>query len=254
MRLKIIALALGIISIAALGYGYHQRSAQTTATVHSAQAAVDTLYRNSAHTLPATDLTEKKLAEAKALMRKTKSAQLSDNQKAQLQKANAELSAAAKMYSVTQATQASIAPTTSFQQTAESALSAYQELQHAKPVFTQIYQQPVSDLGQAAKAVDALNQLQQADQVSKAAIQSAQAQVEQVTAGQDTAFAAEAAQVVSDAEQKIDTPVNATNATTSEDHHTATNQTTSTATSQTQSTSQAPNSTSTSTATTSSEP
>ncbi|WP_164509971.1 hypothetical protein, partial [Lacticaseibacillus porcinae] len=204
MRLKFIALTLGIASVAALIYGYHQRDAQATAAVHSAQVAVDTLYRNSAHTMPATDLSDKKIAQAKALMRKTHRTPLSDSQKAKLKKANTELSAAVQMYSVTQATQAPIAPTTSYQQTAESALNAYQHLQSAKPVFTQIYQQPVSNLGQAAKAVDALNQLQSATQVSKDDIKSAQAQVEQVTEGQDTAFAAEAAQVVSDAEQKID--------------------------------------------------
>jgi hypothetical protein len=82
------------------------------------------------------------------------------------------------MYSVTQATQTPIAPTTHYQQTAHSALTAYQQLQKAKPVFTQIYQQPVSNLGQAAKAVDALNELQSADQVSTDDIKSAKAQVE----------------------------------------------------------------------------
>lgn len=203
MRVKIIALTLAVAGAIAAIYTYHQRSAAADAAVHSTQVAVDTLYRNSAHTLPAVDLTEKKISEAKALMRKTKTASLSDTQKTQLQKATAELSAAAKMYSVTQATQTPIAPTTHYQQTAHSALTAYQQLQKAKPVFTQIYQQPVTDLSHAAKAVDALNELQSADQVSTDAINSAKAQVETVTDGQDTAFAAEAAQVVSDAEQKV---------------------------------------------------
>lgn len=210
MRVKIIALTLAIAGVVAVIYNNHQRSAEATAAVHSTKVAVDTLYRNSAHTLPAVDLTEKKISAAKALMRKTKTAQLSDTQKTQLQKATAELSAAAKMYSVTQATQTPIAPTTHYQQTAHSALTAYQQLQKAKPVFTQIYQQPVTDLSHAAKAVDALNELQSADQVSTDAIKSAKAQVEQVTDGQDTAFAAEAAQVVSDAEQKV-SPSTSTN-------------------------------------------
>lgn len=205
MRVKIIALTLVIAGGIAAIYNNHQRSAEATAAVHSTQVAVDTLYRNSAHTLPAVNLTEKKITAAKTLMRKTKATQLSSTQKTQLQQANAELSAAVKMYSVTQATQTPVAPTTHYQQTAHSALNAYRQLQKAKPVFTQIYQQPVTDLGHASKAVDALNQLQSADEVSKEAIKSAKAQVETVTDGQDTAFAAVAAQVVSDAEQKVAT-------------------------------------------------
>ena len=180
MRYKMIACTLPVASLIAVVYSYH-RSIATTAAVRSAQTAVDTLYRNSAHTLPATDLTAKKLAHAKALLRKTQSANLSNHQKTQLQKANTELSAATQMYSVTHATKTPIAPTPDYQQTAKTALNAYQQLQKAKPVFTQIYQQPVANLNQAAKAVDALNDLQQANQVSKAAIKSAQDQVEQVT-------------------------------------------------------------------------
>lgn len=256
MRVKIIALTLTIAGIIGAIYNNHQRSADATAAVHSTQVAVDTLYRNSAHTLPAVNLTEKKLTEAKTLMRKTKTAQLSDTQKIQLQIANAELSAAAKMYSVTQATQTPIAPTTQYQQTAHSALNAYQQLQKAKPVFTQIYQQPVSDLGHAAKAVDALNQLQSADKVSTDAIKSAKAQVETVTDGQDTAFAAVAAQVVSDAEQKVTASTSDNSPATPHDENSASS-TTSTSVDQSRtnsdgadSSSQAASATSTSTAST----
>lgn len=60
MRLKIIALTLAIAGVVAVIYNNHQRSAEATAAVHSTKVAVDTLYRNSAHTLPAVDLTEKK--------------------------------------------------------------------------------------------------------------------------------------------------------------------------------------------------
>lgn len=206
MRWKIITLTVIVASLAAAVYGYHQRNCETTAAVQAAQGAVDTLYRNDAHTMPATNLTARKISSAKAVVQKTKTEALSGSQKVQLQKADAELSAASQMYTVTTATQAPVAPTPSYQHTAETAITAYHRLQTAKPVFTQVYQQPVSNLGQAAKAVSTLNDLQTAEEVSKAAITKAKTQVEQVTDGEDTAFAAEAAQVVSEAEQKVTTP------------------------------------------------
>ncbi|MCI1986320.1 MAG: hypothetical protein LKJ69_06395 [Lactobacillus sp.] len=185
------------------GYFYHQ-SQVTTTTVQQAKASVDKLYRNSTHTLPATDLEQADVSAAKRVLQDAAKQPLDAQQKKQLQQAQKDVTNAKQMLAVVGATHEPIAPTKDYRKTATAALSAYAALQSTKPVFTQVYQQPVTTLNSAATAVSALQELQTSPKVTPKAITTAESAVQAVTKGADTAFAAEAETVVTAAKQKLD--------------------------------------------------
>lgn len=203
MRTRVL-LALTAAVMLALGGGYYYHRTQvTTTTVRQAKASVDTLYRNLTHTLPATDLNSARVAKAKQAVQAAAKQRLDAQQKKQLHQAQQEVAQADQMLTVVGATQAPIAPTTDYRQTAAAALSAYAQLETTEPVFTQVYQQPVTTLNSAATAVSALQKLQTAPKVTPKAITTAESAVNAVTNGDDSAFAAEAEAVVSAAKQKL---------------------------------------------------
>ncbi|WP_461215601.1 hypothetical protein [Lacticaseibacillus sp. GG6-2] len=208
MKLRLTALALA--ALIALGGGYyynhHQQNDATTATVQSATGAVDHLYRNPTHSLPATDLTSQKIAHAKKSLKQVPTTALDASQRQQIKQAQTELDAAKQMLAVTTATQTPITATKTYQASAQEALTAYQKLQQAKPVFTQVYQQPVSELADAKTAAEAVTDLQTAKEVTPKAIFKTEEAVSKVAAPADSKFPETASSVVDSAKQKLTTP------------------------------------------------
>lgn len=207
ITLKLRLTALALAALIALGGGYyyahHQQHNATTATVESATKTVDHLYRNPTHSLPATNLTSEKIARADKTLKQVPTTTLDENQRHQIKQAQTELNAAKQMLTVTTATQTPIAATKTYQESAQEALAAYQELQTAKPVFTQVYQQPVSQLANAKTAAEAVNQLQTAKEVTPKAISATEEAVAKVASPADSAFPETAASVVDSAKHKL---------------------------------------------------
>ena len=202
-------ITLVTIALLAAGAGYyhahHQTTDTTVAIVHSATRAVDRLYRNENHSLPATNLDAAKIAHAKKILQQVPQKRLTATQRDQVAQANSELDDATQMLTVTAATQAPIAATTTYQHSAQKALAAYHQLQQRKPVFTQVYQQPVNELDDAKTAAEAVTTLQTAKAVTPSAIATTEAAVARVTPPADSDFPETASSVVNSAKQKLTT-------------------------------------------------
>lgn len=202
MRYRAAWLALPI-AVAVAGFSYYQQLQQTDTQLRQADAAVDALYRNRTRALPAVHLTARKIIAAKHRLKALNKAPLTPHQAAHLKTAQADLDSATKMLEVTNATQAPVTTDNTYSQSAQAALSAYETLTADKPLFTQVYQQPVTTLHAKAEAADAVDALKTADPVTPEAIANTKDALAKVPNTADAAFEAQAQAVVASAADKL---------------------------------------------------
>lgn len=201
MRHRIAWLALPI-AVAVAGFSYYHQVQETGTRLRQADAAVDALYRNRTRALPAVHLTTKQITTAKNRLKALTKAPLTPHQAANFKTAQADLDSAAKMLQVTHATQAPVTTDNTYTQEAQAALAAYETLTTNKPLFTQVYQQPVTTLHDKAAAVDAVDALQAADTVTPEAIADTKDALAKVPVA-DPEFKAQAQAVVESATDKL---------------------------------------------------